>query len=213
MEADAFQRCAGQFRRAGIAGQSVNRAPAIGPPIGRTKPGKGGHQNDILARIGLCRQWQGFLGLADDFQPVAQPLHDSACHKDRTFQRICRLALQLIGDGGQQAVLAGDHLIAGVQQGKTARAIGGFQHAGGKASLPHGGRLLIARHAKDRDFAAKQISAGHAEVGGRIAHLRQHIHGHSHQRADIGVPLPRFDVVKHGPRGVGGVGGMDAAPG
>ena len=105
------------------------------------------------------------------------------------------------------------HLIAGVQQGKTAGAIRGFQHAGGKTCLPDSGRLLIACHAKDRNFAAKQIGTGGAEIGSTIAHLWQNFHGHAHQRTDIGVPFPGFDVVKHGARGIGGVGGMGATAG
>ena len=47
----------------------------------------------------------GLLRLADDLEPVAQPLDHRARDEDRAFERIGGLAVELVGDGGEQAVL------------------------------------------------------------------------------------------------------------
>ena len=103
--ADRFERRAGEFGGAGIAGQPENRAARLRIPIGRAEPDEGRHQIDLLGRIGCAPRARR---LSDDaaisLQPVAQPLHGGAGDEDRAFQRIGALAADLIGDGGEQPV-------------------------------------------------------------------------------------------------------------
>ncbi len=82
-------------------------------------------------------------------------------------------------------------VVAGVEQGEAAGAVGRFHHARRKAGLPHGRRLLVARDAEDRDLAPEQVGAGRAEVGGAIAHLGQHRQRHAEVAADLVVPVAR----------------------
>ena len=159
-------------------------------------------------RISLFRQRLGFSRRPDDAQAVAQPLHHGPGDEDRPFQRIGGQAGELIGDGGQHPVPALHHRRPGVHQGKTPRAIGRFHHAGLETGLPDRRRLLVARNPHDRDGRPEQRRVGLAEIGGAIAHLWQHRHGNVKEGADVGVPAPAADVVQHGARGVGGIGGM-----
>ena len=133
-------------------------------------------------------------------------MHHGAGDEDRAFERVGGLAVELVGDGGEQAVLAGDEGVAGVQQREAAGAVGGFEHAGFEAGLADGGGLLVAGDAEDGDFAAEEVGAGHAELGGAVADLRQHGEGDVEELADVGVPAAFADVVEQGAGGVGGVG-------
>ena len=102
---DALQRGAGEFCRTGVAGEAKHTAPAIGFPIGCAEACKRRHKDYILGGICLIGQHARLAGFADDAQPVAQPLHRSPRDKDRPFQSIGGFAIQLIGNGGQHAIL------------------------------------------------------------------------------------------------------------
>ena len=53
LEADRFQRRAGEFLRAGAAGEAEERAARLGVPIGRAEADEGRHEIDLLRRVGL----------------------------------------------------------------------------------------------------------------------------------------------------------------
>ena len=164
-------------------------------------------------RVGTVGQRLGFTCLADDLEPVAEPLHHRARDEDRAFERVGGFAFELVGDGSEQAVLRAHGLVPGVEQGKAAGAVGGFHHAGRKAGLADGGGLLIARDAEDRNLASEKVGAGGAIVGGAVAHLGEHGHRHVQQVADGLAPPALADVVKQCAGGVGGVGGVGLAAG
>ena len=81
---------------------------AVGVPVGRAEAGEGRDQVEPLAGVGGLGEGVGLGGVADDLQPVAQPLDDGAGDEDRAFERVGRAAVELVGDGGQQPVAAGD---------------------------------------------------------------------------------------------------------
>ena len=211
--ADAFQRGAGEFGRAGVAGQAEERAARLGIPVGRAEADEGRHEIDVLRRIGVVGERAGLAGLLDDAEPVAQPLHGGAGDEDRAFQRVGALAAELVGDGGEQPVLRGDRRRAGVEQGEAAGAVGRLHHAGREAGLADGGGLLVAGDAADRDAAAEQLGHGVAEIGGAVLHLRQQRARHAQDRSRSSSHSPRVDVEEQGARGVGGVGGVHLAAG
>ena len=105
---DALERGAGEFGRAGVAGEAEDGAAGVGVPVGRAEAGEGGDEVEPLAGVGGLGEGLGLGGVADDLQPVAQPLDDGAGDEDRAFERVGRAAVELVGDGGEQPVAAGD---------------------------------------------------------------------------------------------------------
>ena len=80
------------------------RTAAFGVPIGRAQAGEGGNQIDLLSPVGLSAS--GWLSAAAMiFSPSRSHCTTAPGDEDRAFQRIGRLAVELVGDGGQQAVL------------------------------------------------------------------------------------------------------------
>jgi hypothetical protein len=211
--ADRLQRRFRDLVRTGAARQAEHRAARIGVPVRRAEADEGRHQIDVLLRIGLFRHLARLRGIVDDAEPVAQPLHRSAGHEDRAFQRIGRLAAEPVGDGGQHAVLRGDPVGAGIEQRETAGAVGRFEHARLETGLADGRRLLVARDAADRDFRAQDIRLRRAEIGGAIEHLRQDRAGDVQDLQQIVVPAILGDVVDQRARRIGRVGDMARAAG
>jgi hypothetical protein len=164
-----------------------------------------------LRGVRRFREALALRGGLDDLQPVAQPLHHRAGDEDRAFQRIGRFAVELVGDGAEQPVAAFDQRVAGVQKREAPGAVGRFQHAGRETGLPQRRRLLVARHAEDRDGVAEQRGVGGAEIRAGIQHLGQEALGDVQELQDIVVPAPLPDVVEQRARRVGGVGDMALA--
>ena len=155
--ADGLERGLGQFGPRRAARQSEDGAARFGIPVGRAKAHEGRHEIDLLsAGRPPAGQFTGLIGCPHDLQPVAQPLHRCAGDEDRAFQRIGALAVELIGNGGQQPVLRRHGSGARVQQGEAAGAIGRLHHARLETGLADGCRLLVARHAADRYRGAQQ---------------------------------------------------------
>ena len=171
--ADRFQRRTRKFRRSGIAGEPEDRGPRLRIPIGRAQADKGGHQVDLLGRIGALGQAVDLRCLGDDLEAVAQPLHRGSGDENRAFQRVGAFSLELIGDGGEQPVARDDALRPGVEQREAAGAVGRFHHAGLEAALPDRRRLLVAGHAENADRCAEQFGHGGAELARTVRYLRQ----------------------------------------
>ena len=153
--ADGLQRGAGDLLGAGGAREPEQGAAGFGLPIGRAEADEGRHEVDVLLGIRLGRQRPAFGRRGDDLEAVAQPLHGGAGDEDRAFERIGALAVELVGDGGQQPVLGGHRLGARVENREAAGAVGGLHHAGREAGLADGGRLLVAGDAQDRQGGAE----------------------------------------------------------
>ncbi len=211
--ADRLQRCAREFGGATIAGKAENRRPRLRIPIGRAQPDKGRHQIDLFGRIGLGGKVVGLGRLGDDLEAVAQPLHRGAGDEDRAFQRVSALAVELIGDCGEQPVARGDALWPGIEQRKTAGAVSRFQHAGLETALPDGCRLLVAGDAEDANGRTEQVGHGDAEFAGAVAHFRQQRGRHAEQPAQTVVPHAPIDIEQQRARGIGGVGRVHLAAG
>ena len=180
--ADAFQRGMCEFSRTSVAREAEQRAAHIGIPIGRAKADKGRHQIDRLRGIRLIGERPGFGGMFDDAEPVPQPLYGGARNEDRAFQRVSGDAIEPVGDRGEQLVLRGHRLGAGVEQREATGAVGRFHHAGREAGLADGRSLLVAGNAANGDAAAEQMRLAVAEMRRGILHLRQHRARHAQQR-------------------------------
>ena len=65
LEADGFERGAGDLGRAGVAGEAEDRAARLGVPPRRAEAGEGRHQIDLL-RVGSAgrRHRAGLVGAA-----------------------------------------------------------------------------------------------------------------------------------------------------
>ena len=117
--------------------------------------------------------------LADDAQPVAQPLHHRAADEDAAFERVHRLAAELPGDGREQPVARRDRPLAGVLQHEAAGAVGVLRQPRRHAHLAEQRRLLIAGDAGDRDVADAERGRDAAVDLARRADLRQHAGRHA----------------------------------
>src|SRR5690606_5346638 len=94
---------------------------------------------------------------------------------DGTLQRIVGLAVaELVGNGGQQSVLARNDVGAGVENQEVSGAVSVLRVALLESRLPEGGRLLVAQDSGDRCFAQQARPVGDSEDLRRGAHLREH---------------------------------------
>jgi hypothetical protein len=166
---------------------------------------KAGTRTTSCPGVGAVGERLRLLRLADDPDPVAEPLDHRARDEDGAFEREGGLAVELVGDGGEEPVLRHDRRVPGVEEREAAGAVGGFQHPGREAGLPHGGGLLVARDAEDRDFPPEEVGPRHAEVGGAVLHLGQHGEGDVEEAADLLVPAAFAQVVEERAGGVRGV--------
>ena len=151
-------------------------------------------------------------GGRDHPQVVAQPLHQRAGDGDRALERVDRLVVaDLVADGGEQAVLGVDDLLAGVQDHEVAGAVGVLRLAGLERRLAEGRGLLVAEDAGDRDAAEQALfTAVAVDLGGGLD-LGQHGHRNAHVGRDLVVPAQGVEVHQHGAGGVGDVGDVHAA--
>ena len=217
--ADRLQRGPGDVGVGVVARQPDDRPARVGAPVGREQAGEGRHEVDPAVVVDRARQRLALRGVADDLELVAQPLDRRARDGDRALQRVHRLGVaELVADGGQQAVLGADELLAGVQQQEVAGAVGVLGLARREAHLPDHGRVLVAEDAGDRDLALPDAAPGalraaeEVRVRGR-PDLGQHLRRHAEDLEQLGVPREGLEVHQHRARGVGDVGQVDAALG
>ena len=77
-------------------------------------------------------------------------MNRGAGHEDGALERVGGLAVESIGDGGQQSVLRANRIRPGIHYRKATGSIGALHHAGLKARLADGCSLLIARYTPSR---------------------------------------------------------------
>ena len=191
--------------------QAEQRAARLGLPIGRAEPDEGRHEIDVLTGISFGGQRAALRCRGDDAQAVAQPLHRGAGDEDGALQRIGALAVELIGDGGQQPVARGDGSRAGIDEREATGAVGRLDHAGREAGLADGGGLLVAGDAEDGDGCAEDRGFGHSVLSIAVAYLGQDGARHVEEREEIVVEGTLGEVIEQRARGVGGVGGVHFA--
>ncbi len=147
-------------------------------------------------------------------QAVAQVLHRRARDEDRAFQAVGDFAVQAPADGGQQVVLARHGGFARVHQHEAAGAVGVLGHAGLEAGLAEGGRLLVARVARDGDRAAQYVGCGVPDRprcwASRLGSMDA---GMSNSARISSSHCEIVDVEQHRAAGVRVVGGVDLAAG
>ena len=73
-----FQRRADEIGWAGVARDAIDSAARMRCPVRRLKAGEGGHHIDAVIAVHGGRDALGFSGGADEFHPVAKPLHNGA---------------------------------------------------------------------------------------------------------------------------------------
>ena len=207
-----LQRSAGQVACPGAAGETHQRSPGLGLPVGRAETHE--RRNEIDAIVG--REVRGHTGgLRRHFQ--AGPVRLAATgrgarHEDRTLEGVGWLPGRVTGDGGEEAGLRGDSLLAGVQQEECAGAVRVLGQAGPPAPLPEECRLLVPRDAC-RSGERPRTTCGSVSpkmpLDGRTSGSTAR--GTPQERQQLVIPLAAVDVVQHRAGGVGRVGGMDTA--
>ena len=148
--------------------------------------------------------------LLDHAEVVAEPLHEGAGDGDGALEGVHgRLVADLVAQGGEQAALGRDDLLARVHEHEAAGAVGVLRLAGGEARLAEEGRLLVAQVARDR-HAVEIADARAVDLGGGLD-LGEHGLRHAHDAQDLVVPVEGLEVHEHGARRVGDVRDMHAA--
>ena len=213
LETHSLERRTGEFPWSRIARQAEHRAARVRIPIGRAKADKGGHEVNLLRRVGLSRHRPRLRRVLDQMQPVPKPLHRSTGNENRALKRVSSPPLQLVGNGGEQTIAGHQRLITRIQQREASRAIGRFQHARLEARLPHSRRLLITGNPAHRNRAAKQVRQSQAELRRRIAHLGQHRPRHADHLEERIIPRALMNIVKQSARCIRRIGGMHCAAG
>ena len=194
-------------------GQTHDGTPGILIPVGRAKPGEGGHHIAAVGVADLLGHVLGVRGGINEPQFIAEPLQGRSCHKNGAFQRILHFPVQSPRDGGDKAVFAEHRSLARVHQQKAPGAVGVFRLAGGKAGLPEQCRLLISRCPRNGDRRAEELGQSLPVDTAAGPDLRQHTPRNVQLPQNIFVPLEGTDVEQHGSGGVGVVRHMDSAPG
>src|SRR5262249_25725108 len=179
----------------------------------RAKALKGWDEVDAGFRVGAAGKVFARGSRGDQSETVAEPLHRSAGHEDRSFQRECAPALKLMKHGRQHACGRGDVDVPGIGENEAARAIGRLQHTWRKTPLSVGRGLLVASDASDRDVCAEMLARGDAEFSLAVAQLGKQFARNAKPVEQPIVPVPGADVVEHGPGGVTRVDCMDLAVG
>ena len=110
------------------------------------------------------------------------------------------------GDGGEEAVLAGDGFAAGEEEHETAGTVSAFDEAGLVALLAEEGGLLVAGDAADGDAVAEEIGGGFAEIAAAGDDAREAGGGDVEEGHELAVPVAMVDIHQHGAGGVGDVG-------
>ena len=103
--------------------------------------------------------------------------------------------------------------VADIHQQKRAGSIGVFHHALPMTRLPERRRLLIARHARNRNRAAEKGREGFAIDMAARQNVGQEGAGNVEEGQQFVVPLAGDDVEEERAGGIGNVGGMDRAAG
>ncbi len=123
------------------------------------------------------------------------------------------LAIKLVEHRAEHPVLRLRNNAAGIAEHECASAIGRFGFAGRQAALPDGCRLLIARHAANRDRGAEQVCMRKAKLACTINHLRQSSLRHAKKVAQLIVPAAPVERHEHCAAGIAGICDMSLAAG
>lgn len=89
---DRLQRGADDVVHTHAAGQAEQRATGVGVPVRSTQAGEGRDQVHAVAVLDLAGEVFGVVGIVDDLQLVAQPLHGGAAVEHRAFQGVSHFA-------------------------------------------------------------------------------------------------------------------------
>ncbi len=119
-----------------VARQPCDDAASAVFPVRRIEAGERGHDVDIAVVRDAGRELLDVAALRDHAEVVAQPLHERAGNRNRSFERVVRrLLAELIRDRGHEPGRRRDRLRAGVHQQKAAGAVRVLGFAGTKAGL------------------------------------------------------------------------------
>ena len=172
-------------------------------PIGGAEPHEGGYEIDPAVVGHGARKFLDFGSAREKLQSVAQPLYDGPGDEHTPFEGVFRRKGAALPEGrAQQAVRADSRGRAHVHEEEAPRAVGVLRRPRRKAGLSEGGRLLVARDARDRNGPAPERGIGFGD--------------HSRARNDFGedrlrdvkelqefvVPLSRAQIAQKRARGV-----------
>jgi len=107
-------------------------------------------------------------------------------------------------------VLRFDRKGAGIHQGETARTVRVLHIARLEAGVAEQRGLLIARHARHRNFSAEEFASRRAEKAGGRLDFRKYTSRHFEQAQKLIVPAALMNIEEHGSARIGGVGRVRA---
>ena len=136
-------------------------------------------------------------------------MHEASRHEDAAFECVGPLPVQLAQHGAEKAVVGAWHFGPLVRQHEGTGAVSRLGFAGGEASLPDGGRLLVARHAANRDWRAEEIGRG--EFARAIDHIRQGGERDTKQVEQTIVPVATIERIEQRTARITGIGNVALA--
>lgn len=195
----------------GELSETQNGASGVGSPVGGKQAGQSGDKHHAGRVVDLGGKLSNLLGRLNETNVVSQPLDARAGDGDGALQSVDGLlALEVVADGGQQAVVGDDGLLAGVVEQEAAGSICVLGLAGLKGLLADEGGGLVTETAGQGDVGEGAGSDSAVDLGGRD-NLGENELLDAKELDELLVVLEGLNVHEHGPGGVGGVGDVGAA--
>ena len=188
-----------RWRRRRAASDAGDGAARIRIPMRSTQSGEGRHQIDTAGVRNARGQRFDLRRRFHQTQTVAQPLHHGTANENASFQSVLGLVCQLPDHRRQQPMPRCHRLTADGHEQEATGPVGIFRKTAVEAGLPEERRLLVARHAGNRNRRAEQRRHRFAvDFAGRTD-LRQQRARHVQQSQQIVIPLTSVDIIEHRP--------------
>ena len=134
-------------------GEHTDGSTGVVDPVRSEQTTEGCHEYTSTAVGNAAGQITDLARITEETQVVHQEGYTTTGDSHATFQRINRIAFftHLETDGGEQAVLGNDGLVANVVKQETTSTIGVLGHTRREGAVAKQGRRLVAHTAGDRD--------------------------------------------------------------
>ena len=213
LESDAFEGGAGNMAGVGAAGDAEDGAASGLIPMGGTEADEGWNEINAGTIGDACGEGFDIGGAADDAKAIAKPLDDGAGDKDAALECVGGFIPDFPADGGEEIVLGRDRFVAGVEDHKSAGAVGVLEHAGLKTHLAEERGLLIASDAGDGDGGVEELVGGLAINFAGGADFRKQAAGDIEELEEFVIPLQSVNIKEEGAAGVADISDVQFAAG
>ena len=207
LEGRGLQRGPGDVPLVDVAGQADDRAARVGAPVRREQAGERRHEVGAAVVLDRARPAPR--------SPAAVLIRPRLSRSHCTSEPVTAIepssaytggcVADLVADRGEQAVLAGHRLGAGVEQQEVAGAVGVLGLADRRSrpgrTWPPAGRRGSPAIGTPAQHVPRSRTSPYTSEDERIS--RQHRQRDAHLGGDVVVPVEGVEVHQHGAGGVG----------